>query len=457
MTEKRYPVYKPTGIEWFGDAPAHWEVKRLKHLIDKIEQGWSPQCHNQAAEEGEWGVLKVGCVNSGIFDPSENKALPSDLEPKLEYVIRAGDILISRANTKELVGSAAKVKAVDAKLLLCDKLFRIVTSGKVHDEYLIYTLRSAVARHQYEKDATGTSGSMQNIGQDTIKNLLVSLPPLKEQGIIADFLDGRTAQIDVLITKKQALLKLLDEKRTALITQAVTKGLNPDAPLKLSGIDGLGDIPAHWEVKRLKNLVTKVGSGVTPKGGSEVYVDEGIMFLRSQNIHFNGLRLEDVKYISEETHEAMANSQVSNGDVLLNITGASIGRVTTYTLHEEANVNQHVCIIRPVNNSYSAFIRYLLTSTIGQHKIFAGQVGTSREGLTFEEIKNFQFPIPPVEEVGLIVSEIEKNCQLIDRLAEQNTLAINKLKEYRSSLITHAVTGKIDVRQYAPEPYAHEA
>lgn len=213
---------KDSGIEWLGEIPRHWEVIRLRFLICKIEQGWSPSCDNRQADIEEWGVLKAGCVNGEEFDENENKALPGDLEPKLQYEIFDGDILMSRANTKELLGSAAIVVNPRKKLLLCDKLYRLFIDESTNKKYLIRLLRSSIARLQYEQDATGASGSMQNIGQDTIKDLTFPIPPLNEQEFISQYLDETLLKLsNTEKTNKEAIAKL-KEYRTALITNAVT-------------------------------------------------------------------------------------------------------------------------------------------------------------------------------------------------------------------------------------------
>lgn len=213
---------KDSGVDWLGEIPAHWMMTKLRFVINDIEQGWSPQCHNQSADEDQWGVLKVGCVNGEEFNPNENKALPEELEPRQRYEIKPGDILVSRANTKELLGSAALVKTVQKKLLLCDKLYRIKPSEKIDSSYLLRFLRSSIARYQYEKDATGTSGSMQNIGQDTIKNMSLPLPPLPEQISIAKTLQHEYTKGFVVETKIKSVIHRLQEYRSALITNVVT-------------------------------------------------------------------------------------------------------------------------------------------------------------------------------------------------------------------------------------------
>lgn len=213
---------KDSSVEWLGEIPEHWDVVRLRFVVSKIEQGWSPQCENQPADDDEWGVLKVGCVNGERFDSTENKALPNDLEPKTQYEIKSGDILMSRANTKELLGSAALVNEVRDKLILCDKLYRFISGDNISNRYLVHILRSSLSRYQYERGATGASGSMQNIGQDTVKNLTFALPPIVEQLDIEAKLKVVVSRIENTEELAKLAIEKLKEYRSALITQAVT-------------------------------------------------------------------------------------------------------------------------------------------------------------------------------------------------------------------------------------------
>lgn len=214
---------KPSGVNWLGDIPKHWTFKRLRFLSKGIEQGWSPQCDSNPANEGEWGVLKVGCVNGNHLDVSENKALPINLSPRKEYEIVSGDILISRANTKELLGSAAIAPDdVREKLILCDKLYRLIPTQEISPMFLLFVLRIPISRFQYEREATGASGSMQNIGQDTIKNLLIPVPPMDEQLSIINLLEENLKRIDRMAVFNKKTIDRLQEYRSALITNAVT-------------------------------------------------------------------------------------------------------------------------------------------------------------------------------------------------------------------------------------------
>ena len=213
---------KPSGIGWLGDVPRNWAVQRLRFSVEMIEQGWSPQCDSQSAEPGEWGVLKVGCVNGEHYDENENKVLPPDLDPVERYEVRNGDILISRANTRELLGSAALVEDTQGKIIFCDKLYRLTLTDEIEAEYLVGILRSPLSRLQYEREATGTSGSMQNIGQDTIKNLIHPLPPREEQRIIGQAIQVIRNESTHMEGKVSVSIDKLTEYRTAVIAAAVT-------------------------------------------------------------------------------------------------------------------------------------------------------------------------------------------------------------------------------------------
>ncbi|UXK06950.1 restriction endonuclease subunit S [Shewanella putrefaciens] len=213
---------KDSGVEWLGQVPEHWVVRRLKHHIISMDQGWSPQCEARLAEEDEFGVMKVGCVNGGVFRFSEHKALPAELEPKTEYRLKKGQLLVSRANTRELVGSAAVVDADYDQLLLCDKLYRIKLSSDASPEFVALLLGTSAYRGQIELSASGASDSMQNIGQSTIKELPIAVPPMDEANDILKYVAARLCTFDCLNNQLQQQNLLLQERRTALISAAVT-------------------------------------------------------------------------------------------------------------------------------------------------------------------------------------------------------------------------------------------
>jgi len=213
---------KPSGIEWLGEIPAHWKPLRVKFLLTSMEQGWSPQCEERLKNVNEWGVLKVGCVNHYIFNETEHKALPSNLAPKTQYEIKVGDILISRANTRELVGSLAYVEKVSPHLLLCDKLYRVRLRERIFPAFFVHALSSLPSRLQIELGASGASGSMQNISQDVIKNLWIAVPPIQEQTEILSYISKRILGIHKTICRTEREIELIKEFRTTLISDVVT-------------------------------------------------------------------------------------------------------------------------------------------------------------------------------------------------------------------------------------------
>ncbi|WP_017019143.1 restriction endonuclease subunit S [Aliivibrio fischeri] len=217
-------VMQDSGIKWIGQVPKHWVVKKIKYDVLGIEQGWSPQCESTPVlDDHTWGVVKVGCVNRGIFNPEQNKKLPEELEPRKEYTIKKGDLLVSRANAKEWVGSAAVPDRDYDNLLLCDKIYRIkLDLEKADPEFFAYYLASDQAREQIEIDATGTSSSMLNIGQGTILNMPIPAPELTEQQSIVQGIKNKTSQIDRLMFEVLDSIELLKEHRTSLISAAVT-------------------------------------------------------------------------------------------------------------------------------------------------------------------------------------------------------------------------------------------
>ena len=210
---------------------------------------------------------------------------------------------------------------------------------------------------------------------------------------------------------------------------------------KDSGVKFLGNIPEHWNVTRLGYLCNKIGSGKTPSGGSETYSDEGVLFVRSQNVYDDGLRLDDVVYISNEIDSEMAVSRVQQGDVLLNITGASLGRTCLVPdKFPAANVNQHVCIIRLTNPQFRNFTAMLMKSSLIKSQIDATQNGAAREGLNFEQISQLRFAIPPIEEQKTIAAFLDTETTKLDALIAEQGRLIELLREKRQAVISHAVT-----------------
>jgi len=439
---KPYPKYKDSGVEWLGEIPEGWDCSLVKRYC-KVTDGshYSPK----TALEGRPYISVKDVTEKGINFKDCKKISEEDFEQlkKNGCSPRVGDVLLTKDGT---IGRGVIVKEEYPKFVALSSLGLLTPSSRLGSHYLLFYLLSGLNIEQMLRTIHGSALTRLTI--DKINDLIVCIPPSDEQTAIASYLDRKTVGIDSLIARKQRLIELYEEEKTVVINRAVTKGLDPDVKMKPSGIDWLGDIPEHWKVKKLKYLVCKIGSGVTPRGGASTYQLSGIPLLRSQNVHFDGLRLDDVAYISEETHGNMAGSKVLAGDVLLNITGASIGRC--YFVDDtlgEANVNQHVCIIRPTMGIGTKFLYLVLRSSVGQTQIILEQTGGGREGLNFEALGSFEIPIMKDEnEQTAIVQHIETECSRLDTIIDKFKKQIDLLKEYRTTLISEVVTGKIDVR-----------
>jgi type I restriction enzyme, S subunit len=288
-----------------------------------------------------------------------------------------------------------------------------------------------------------------NAGQIGMQRLPV--PPLDMQAHIVDFLDDETAGTDGLVSKYERLIDLLEEKRVALISDAVTKGLDPNALMQESGLEWIDSVPERWQLSRLKFCVSKIGSGVTPRGGAESYVTDGVAFLRSQNVYDEGLRLDDVAYISQEVDNEMSRTRLQRDDVLLNITGASIGRTCIVPQSVlPANVNQHVCIVRPSYAVVPKYLSYALKSRSVREQIFGGENGSSREGLNYKQVGDLWIALPAsCDEQAEIVAFLDDKTRTIDSLKADVEKAIMLLGEHRAALVAAAITGQINVPTYS--------
>ena len=223
MSFPRYPEYKDSGADWLGEVPVHWEVRALRRVIAAIEQGWSPECYAREAEEQEWGVLKAGCLNGGVLRPSENKALPPELSPEVAYEVRVGDVLMSRASgSPELVGSTALVQATRERIMLSDKIFRLKLNESIDAAFFVAALNSRPLRVQIENALSGGNGMANNLPQSSLLTFVMAVPPRAEQATITEFLERETTRLDALMAEARIAIALMQERRTALISAAVT-------------------------------------------------------------------------------------------------------------------------------------------------------------------------------------------------------------------------------------------
>ena len=444
---KLYEKYKESGLDWIAEIPSDWKLGKLKFTarltISTVDRHELEEeipvsvCHYPQAYNNE-KINRDTILSSGTCNVKE-------LE---NFKLKKGQIIITKdSETSDDIGVPTFVEE-DIPNAVCGYHLAMIDANEkfIHSSFLFRYLQSKNANYYFDTKSNGVTRF--GLGKPAMENLPIPIPSIEEQIKIAQYLDQQIAIIDQLILQKEKLIELLKEKRLAVINEAVTKGLNPKSQMKDSGIVWLAELPKEWDLVQIRHLNKKVGSGVTPKGGAEVYTEEGVIFIRSQNVHFDGLRLDDVVKIDFDTHDKMSGSKVMYKDVLLNITGASIGRCCVVENHEEMNVNQHVCIIRPTKKILPEYLNLVLQSNIGQVQVKLGTTGGNREGLTFEAIKEFIIPLPKSTVQEEILVKVQSLLSKYYELEDLNTTQIDKLKEYRQSIISEASTGKIDVRDW---------
>lgn len=423
---KRYETYKNSGVEWIGEIPEGWEVLKLKYafnILDYLRQPISSENRSR---------------NNPIYDYYGASGIIDRID---DYNVDDKVLLIGEDGANLVMRNLPLIYKAEGKFWVNNHAHILKPKDGIDYDYMYYTLEMA----DYSTFITGSA--QPKLSQENLCNVEYPIPSLSEQQQISSYLDYKVGQIDSSLAKIVEQIEDLKSYRQSVISEAVTKGLNPNAKMKDSGVEWIGEIPEGWKVRNLKYLTEKIGSGVTPTGGAEVYQDHGVIFLRSQNIYPTGLKLTDVAYISEEIDERMCATRVKKGDVLLNITGASIGRCACYNIDDRANVNQHVCIIRPLSEQlYADFLQYVLNSNLGQNSINYVQNGANREGLNFEQIKKFSIPLPPFSEQQQIASYLDSKTSKIDSSIQALELQKSQLEDYKRSVISEAVTGKVDLR-----------
>ena len=420
---------KESGIEWVGLIPDTWSVIPNKYVMHKEKN----LCEKWTGED-VMSLTMNGVIVRDLQNPTGK--MPATFDG-YQY-IEDGDLLMCLFDidvTPRCVGKVTHNGVTSPAY----------SNFKVHDNasrdyfYYYYLMVDNTKELLHLAKNLRHSFTEEQLGQ-----LKVPMPPLSEQQAIADYLDETCSQIDEIIAEAKASIDEYENLRQSIIYEILTKGPDDNVEMKDSGVEWIGKVPSHWMIGKVKYGTTKVGSGKTPKGGAEVYMTSGVMFLRSQNIYNDGLRLDNPYYISEEIDEQMKNTRVQKNDVLLNITGGSIGRCCIFDGSiPNANVNQHVCIIR-VNSSVflPEYMHLFWISLIGQISIKSYQTGGNREGMSAEAIKNTPIPIIPIGEQRRIVDLIKPKIDDFNSLIAEKESLINDLEAYKKSLIYEVVTGK---------------
>lgn len=441
---KAYREYKYSGVEWVGDIPYEWKLTKLKFVSDIIS-GYSFKSDDYK-DEGI-PVIRIGDISNNINLDSAKKVNLENEDKFKGFLIKYGDILI--AMTGATVGKTAVYKSHE-KSLLNQRVGIFRSRSNFNNKYLSYIIASNVFNGPVKFIAYG--GAQENIGTNDLGNIFIPITNLENQNIITQYLDHKTFQIDSLISSKERLIELLEEKRQAVITETVTKGLDPNVNMKDSGIEWIGEIPEHWIRTKLKYISKKIIDGAhhTP-----TYVENGIPFLRVTDLtNSKGRNLKEnkFKYIPEIEHnQLIKRAKPEKGDMLLSKNG-TIGITRVIDWDFEFSIFVSLCLIKFKKNKVNPyFSSYVFESKLVEQQIADGGKKSTIVNLHLEKIKEFYLFLPPISEQNIIVKYLKKNVMKYDNLVEIIELQISKLKEYRESIIYEAVTGKIDVRDYVSE------
>lgn len=443
----RYERYKDSGIPWLGEVPEHWEIIRNKYIL-AFSKGLTITKEN-LVDDG------IPCVSYGEIhskygfevNPEQHllKCVSEEyLENNDNAYLKNGDFVF--ADTSEDVKGSGNFTYLNSNLSVFAGYHTIVARPdlrKVLPRYLAYVFDSDAHRNQIRAMVKGVK--VFSITQAFLKNTFVWLPSLEEQTAIAHYLDTKLGEIDALIDKQQTLLEKLAEQRTAVITHAVTKGLNPAAPMKKSGVEWLGDVPAHWDVKRLKFMLSeKLKYGANESAESDD--PEQPRYIRITDIDEQG-NLKDDTFKSLEFEKAK-DYLLNVNDILLARSGATVGKSYLY----KENLKNFACYAgyliraRLEQKKFNAnFVNYYFQSTSYWDWIKSVNIQATIQNVSAEKYNDFLLSIPDLQEQNSITDYLDQETAKIDRLCETVNQTIGRLKEYRTVLITQAVTGKIKV------------
>ncbi|WP_341858595.1 restriction endonuclease subunit S [Qipengyuania sp. GPGPB31] len=430
MSFPAYPEYKDSGVGWLGEIPAGWEPRKFRFLFA------------ESAEKIDDTVVGPMLAVSGyrgieVKEYEDDNQRRSDDDLVGYRIVRPGQLVV---NTMWLNYTGLGVSEHEGHVSPAYRSYDI--SESLDRRFVHYIMRSSIHVDAYTRLLQGIRPNSLQMSRADLMDFPVLVPPADDQRAIAAFLDRETAKIDAAVAAQERLIALLAEKRAATISHAVTKGLDPDAPMKDSGIEWLGQIPAHWSTPAISHVCDEIGSGTTPStndeqayGGEVCWVTTGE--LRETGIYSTRKRL---------TEAALANysalKKFSPGTLLIAMYGATIGRLGW--LECEAATNQACCAMRTSEPDLGRFLFYVLQG--GKPALILLGSGGGQPNISQEKVRQFRFALPSHEEQKTIIAYLDNACSRIDALKAKALSSIRLLKERRAALISAAVTGKIDVR-----------
>jgi type I restriction enzyme S subunit len=428
---KPYSAYKDSCVEWLGEIPAHWRNARISELTTLL---------NGYPFDSEYFVRGEGTPLVRIRDLNATETEVTYIGPVVENAwIESGDVIVGMDGNFNVAHWGGQ-RALLNQRMCCLRPREGADSGFI--AYLLPLPLKVINDLTY-------STTVKHLSSVDVRKIRLATPPGPEQRAIVAFLDRETATLDALVAKKERLLELLQEKRTALITRIVTNGLDPNVPMKDSGLEWLGKIPAHWDVKRLWHLTPsdrRIMYGIVLPGPN---VDDGIPIVKGGDVSPELLRLERLNRTTAEIESGYVRSRLRGGDLVYAIRG-SIGEVAIVPQElEGANLTQDAARIAYTAATYGLWLLYALKSRAVFAQLEAGALGATIRGINIRDLKRASIAVPPHSEQRAIADFLDQATADIDALAAKVREATDRLREYRTALISAAVTGRIDVRREA--------
>ena len=426
MSLPRYPRYKASGMAWLGGVPVTWDVAPLKYVSNLLTEKAAEHQNAVGLENVESWTGRFVATDSefegdGVaFQP--NDILFGKLRPYLAKVYRA-------ESAGEAVGDFHVLRP----------------EPRIHARFMQYQMLNRAFIEIVDGSTFGSK--MPRASWESVGGMAFVVPPAEEQAAIASFLDRETAKVDALVVEQRRLMDLLKEKRQAVISHAVTKGLNPDAPMKPSGIEWLGDVPAHWQMKRLKHLSPSITVGIVVNP-SLYAAEDGLPFIYGGDIREGVIDWRQARRISKASSDSQLKTRLSKGDVLTVRVGAP-GVTAVVPAECEGGNCASVMLIRR-GDFNSSWLCFTMNARVVRYQVEVVQYGAAQEQFNISHAVDFWVPTPPPDEQSDIAACVERETASLNELSLEAERATALLQERRAALVSAAVTGQIDVRGLAP-------
>jgi type I restriction enzyme S subunit len=443
----KYQAYKDSGVTWLGDIPVHWEVESFKNILTERNEKNQPIRTKEILSLSIDKGVTLYAEKTTNLDRFKDDFSQYKLAYKGDLVLNSMNMIVGAVGVSEYFGCVSPVyytyhggldNSNTSKFY--EYLFRCKTVQGV-----LYSLgKGLIAIDRGE----GKYNTLRlKVSRDDLRSLRLPFPNHSEQTAIVTYLDSKTALIDQAIGIKQKQIELLKERRQILIHKAVTRGINPNVKLKDSGVEWIGEIPEGWEVARVKQYSSKISKGTTPSTEGRSILDEGpIRYIKAENIQDGFITNSPAHFIDEKTNAMIQRSQLQENDILFVIAGATLGKIAIVSKEQTpSNTNQAVAFVRPNSKVIPQYLSAWLSSSIIKELTWLVAVQSAQPNLSMENLGNFPIVLPSLKEQQNILFHIDKGSTKIATAISLKEQEIEKLKEYKATLINSAVTGKIKV------------